>query len=77
MGMRGRVGVHGRGACITGGVHGRGRGHALQERRPLQQMVRILLECILVANIVTLELQQKVSLQSRPSVGEQMIINFP
>ena len=34
------------GACMAGGMHGEGR--AWQERQPLQQMVRILLECILV-----------------------------
>ena len=51
-GMNGRRGMHGgRGcawweACLVGGVCG--RGHAWQERWPLQQMVRILLECILV-----------------------------
>ena len=33
-------------SVCPGGVCG--RGHAWQERRPLQQMVRILLECILV-----------------------------
>ena len=44
------------GVCLAGGVHGRvmhGRGHvwqesAWQERQPLQWMVCILLECILV-----------------------------
>ena len=48
-------GMHGRsvcmvGACMTGegGVHGKGGGHAWQERQPLQRTVRILLECILV-----------------------------
>ena len=54
-------GVHGwghvwQGACMAlsihdrglhGGMHSRG-GHAWQERRPLQWMVHILLECILV-----------------------------
>ena len=35
------------GACVAGGVHDGGV-CAWQERRPLQQMVRILLECILV-----------------------------
>ena len=39
-------GMHGQGVCMTGGMHG--RGHALQERWPLQWMVHILLECILV-----------------------------
>ena len=37
--------------CMHGGMHGRGvhgRGHAWQERRPLQQTIHILLECILV-----------------------------
>ena len=34
------------GTCVAGGVHG--RGHAWQERRPLQRMVRILLEYFLV-----------------------------
>ena len=38
-----------RGACMAGGMcGGGGGGHAWQERWPLQQMVRILLECILV-----------------------------
>ena len=39
------------GACMYGG---KGRGHrsAWQERRPLQRVVRILLECILVSNRV-------------------------
>ena len=45
------------GACMIGGMHGRRHvwkghawqgGHVWQERQPLQQMVRILLECILV-----------------------------
>ena len=53
--------MRGRGACMVGsvccggmcggGMCGRGvcgRGHAWQEIRPLQQAVRILLECILV-----------------------------
>ena len=39
-------GVHGQGVCMTGKMHG--RGHAWQERWPLQWMVHILLECILV-----------------------------
>ena len=49
--------VH-RGACVAGGVcmgeghawlgGAHGRGHAWQERRPLQRAVRILLGCILV-----------------------------
>ena len=47
-GMCGR-GVCVVGACMGGGMHGRGQ--ALQERRPLQRMVRILLECLLVVNI--------------------------
>ena len=41
-------------ACITGGMCSggmHGRGHLWQERMPLQWMVRILLECILVVNI--------------------------
>ena len=56
-------GMHGRGVCMAGGhvwqgcawwghIHGRGMhgrgGHVLQERRPLQHTVCILLECILV-----------------------------
>ena len=44
-------GKHGRGACVTGGMRGGGvcmAGGAWQERRLLQRMVRILLECILV-----------------------------
>ena len=46
-------GMHGRGACMAGGGHVwqggvHGRGHAWQERWPLQQAVHILLECILV-----------------------------
>ena len=40
------------GGVLPGGVHGWGvcvaRGHAWQETQPLQRMVRILLECILV-----------------------------
>ena len=40
-------GMHGRGACVAGG-------RAWQERRPLQQPVRILLECTLVIYIHTL-----------------------
>ena len=56
-GMHGRGGVCDRGVCMAGGhvwqggVHGRGvhgRGHAWQERQPLQRVVCILLECILV-----------------------------
>ena len=56
-GMHGRGhlwqgGVSGRGACMAGGGV-RARGHAcrrsvVQERKPLKQVVRILLECILV-----------------------------
>ena len=61
--------VHGRGACVAGGMHGSrvcmarghawqgtcvaGGGHAWQERMPLQWTVRILLECILVAKYFT------------------------
>ena len=41
-------GVHGMGVCVVGGVSMAGGIHAWQERWPLQQMVRILLECILV-----------------------------
>ena len=46
--MVGRVcvtgrGMPGRGACVVGG-----RGHAWQEKRPLQRVVYIPLECILV-----------------------------
>ena len=49
-------GVHGEGACMAkGDMHGeggacvaKGRGCAWQERRPLQRMVRILLQCVLV-----------------------------
>ena len=55
-------GVHGRGHVWPGGTHGggtcvvsmHGRGHAWQERWPLQQALRILLECILVRHIVRL-----------------------
>ena len=36
------------GMCVAGGGGMHGRGHAWQERRALQQTVRILLECILV-----------------------------
>ena len=55
-GMCGRVGMW-QGVCMAGGMCGRrvcmeggmhGRGHAWQERRPLQRTVRILLKCILV-----------------------------
>ena len=53
--------MHGRGgeacmagwACMAGGLRGRGCvvvGGAWQEKRPLQRVVRILLECILVQN---------------------------
>ena len=54
-GMCGRGGMCGKGACVArgcvaGGMHGRGcawqEGHAWQEGQPLQQAVRILLECI-------------------------------
>ena len=45
------VGVHGRGACMAGGVCGVGV-HVWQEIRPLKRTVRILLECILVLNNV-------------------------
>ena len=54
------------GTCVAGGgehvwqggMHGKSwacvaRGVAWQERRPLQQTVRILLECILVTTIYT------------------------
>ena len=40
------------GGMCGGGVCGRGR--ALQERRPLQRAVRILLECILVVVVLGL-----------------------
>ena len=42
--------VHGMGACVAWGVHGKGR-RACQERRPLQRAVRIPLECILVRHV--------------------------
>ena len=59
--------MRGRGACMAGGVHGRrgmhgtgthmAGGHEWQERWPLQQMVCILLECILVKiNAIAMEL---------------------
>ena len=61
-GVHGKGGVHGEGgcvvkrgyvwlggACMAGGAMG--GGHALQERRPLQRAVRILLECILVLQL--------------------------
>ena len=43
-------GMHGREHAWQGGMCGKGGkgGHAWQERRPLQRMVSILLECILV-----------------------------
>ena len=45
-------GMCGGGACMAGGVQGRGcawlGGRVWQERRPLQRAVRILLGCILV-----------------------------
>ena len=44
-GMHGEGGVHGRGHVWWGMC---GRGHVWQERRPLQCMVHILLECIFV-----------------------------
>ena len=56
-------GMHGRGGAWQGyawqvGMHGRGHawqeGHAWQKRWPLQQMVCILLECILVFESITL-----------------------
>ena len=55
--------MHGRGHVWQGGMHSRvagacvmvggmcGRGCTWQERRLLQQTVRILLECILVVNL--------------------------
>ena len=44
--------MRGWGLCMAGGVvHGGGR-PAWQEIRPLQQAVRILLECILVHHII-------------------------
>ena len=39
--------MHGRGACMVGGMHGR-KGACMQDRWPLKRAVRILLECILV-----------------------------
>ena len=56
-GMCDRRVVHGRGHAWQGVMHGmghtcqgdmHGRGPRWQEKRPLQQAVRILLECILV-----------------------------
>ena len=41
------------GACVAAGVCGEG-GCVWQERRPLQRTVRILLECILVRNSLTI-----------------------
>ena len=50
---RGQGGMRRRGhAWVVGGVHAKGGG-AWQERRQLQQVVRILLECILVLFNVT------------------------
>ena len=48
-------GVHVRGASMAGGMHDRvcawrGGEHVWQERQPLQRVVRILLECILVVH---------------------------
>ena len=48
--MRGMGDMDGRGDVHGRGVHG-GGGCAWQERRPLQQTLRILLECILLYNI--------------------------
>ena len=49
-------GMHGRGVCVAGGMCGSGGacmagGHVWQENRPLQWVVCILLECILVWQI--------------------------
>ena len=52
MGVGGGVVRGGEGMCMAGGVRDRGTcvvwGRAWEERWPLQRMVRILLECILV-----------------------------
>ena len=45
-------GMHGRAMCGRGGMHGRGRGHVWQERRPLQWTVHILLEFIIVFQFI-------------------------
>ena len=53
-------GMHGGGACIVEGMHGRGHawqgtcmagGHAWQGKQQLQQVVHILLECIIVCDL--------------------------
>ena len=47
-------GMHSRWVCMAGrGVYG--RGHVWQERRPLQWIVHILLECIVVSKILQLK----------------------
>ena len=49
--MAGGRGVHGRGACMVGGVHGRGCAchvHPRTLRDTVDQCAGILLECILV-----------------------------
>ena len=57
-------GVCGRGVCVAGRMHGRGR-CAWQEKRPLQWEVRNLLECILVLIIKWKKLFKKFCLTFR------------
>ena len=58
-GVCGAGGMHGRGACMAGegmhggGMHGRGRAWQIPRDTVNEQAVRILLECILVANRCT------------------------
>ena len=50
-GMRGRGGMHGGhawGACMAGGMHGRGRAWQILRDTVNERAVHILLECILV-----------------------------
>ena len=56
-GMHGRGGLHGRGGMHFGGWQGVcvAGGHARQEIWPLQRTVRILLECILVKLVFSLD----------------------
>ena len=75
-GIHGRGSVHGRGACMVGCVCG--RGHAWQKKWPLQWMVCILLECILVFPNVSdgSRIPQKGCNNHRHSVTTYYLVKF-
>ena len=80
--------MHGRGACVAGGMHGGGAcmagcvcgggwEHVWQEKRQLQRAVRILLECILVCEYVHTEMGSPAICCEKDTVDKLFVYNNP